>query len=121
MLRCAFPRLVLNRQTAAGDSAGGFGGNGGGGSPSAVSHIVRELNGMLLSVGGLGGNGGGGSPSATSLFLSEIDPATAARPTASRVTMSMRFMFVLQVGFRRVFPANLKMTRNSHGVHIFLW
>jgi hypothetical protein len=72
-----------SHQATVGDSAGGFGGNGGGGSPSAVSHIVRCV----------GGNGGGGSPSATSLFLFEIDPATAARPTASRATMSMRFMF----------------------------
>jgi hypothetical protein len=81
-----------SHQATVGDSAGGFGGNGGGGSPSAVSHIVRCVYGML-NVGGWGGNGGGGSPSATSLFLFEISPATAARPTAIRVTMSMRFMF----------------------------
>ena len=80
------PSAISCSVFCAGTLDGGYGGNGGGGFPSA-----------MVILGGYGGKGGGGFPSATSLFLAEIDPATTTRPTANRVTTSMRFMFVLQV------------------------
>src|SRR6266567_7086239 len=78
----SLPRCAILLCYAGRHDAGGFGGNGGGGFPSATYH----------------GNGGGGFPSATILCrFTDIDPATAARPTTSRVTTSKRFMFFLQV------------------------
>ena len=83
---------AIKAQTASGSLLPHWCGNGGGnGSPSAMSCGDS----FVSHAGGFGGYGGGnGSPSATILcrFI-DIDPATAARPTTSRVTTSKRFMF----------------------------